>query len=109
MIFSGEKVLKRVLTMSISGTRGGPMRAKIFLLLIRRPRNTNQISKELSIDYKTADYHMRVLEKTGFVESSGKGYGDEFRLSPVLVSNMKILRDVLGDVGKTLNKKGGGD
>ena len=96
-----EKVLKRALGLSIAGTRGGVLRLKILMALKEKPRNTNEISKLFSIDYKTAQHHMRVLEKSGLVVSAGKRYDNSFMLSPLLGANKEILEEVAGNLGKS--------
>ena len=58
-----EKDLRRILWMYLGGTKGGPVRLRILLTLIKRPSNTNQLAKALGMDYTTIMYHMRVLEK----------------------------------------------
>lgn len=109
MIPVNEKVLRRLLMFALAGTRGGPMRMKILSLIIKKPCNVNEISKKFSIDYKTAEYHIRVLEKSSFVRSSSEKYDNKYELSALLKSNMKVLKDVLKDVGKELNNSKEGD
>ncbi len=96
-----EKVLKRALTLSIAGTRGGVVRLRILLMLKEKPLNTNEISKLLSVDYKTAQHHVRVLAKSGLVVSAGKRYDNAFMLSPFLRANKEILEEIATDVGKS--------
>ncbi|MHB8605282.1 MAG: ArsR/SmtB family transcription factor [Thermoplasmatota archaeon] len=70
--------LKRVLWHLLGGTRGGPLRIRILMLLRERPYNTNQIALMLGVDYKTAQHHMRVLVENHVVSSTGSGYGAVF-------------------------------
>lgn len=60
------------------------MRLRILEELAKRPRNTNEVSKILGIDYKTTEYHLRVLKENGLVIGAGEGYGSKFSLSPLL-------------------------
>ena len=78
----GMARLKRLLWHLLGGTRGGPMRIRILQLLRERPLNTNQVTRALGIDYKTAEHHMRVLRENRLVVPSGEGYGTLFLLSP---------------------------
>ncbi|MBI4173834.1 MAG: winged helix-turn-helix transcriptional regulator [Candidatus Aenigmarchaeota archaeon] len=87
--------------LAIAGTRGGPMRLRILTLLGARPVNTNQIAAALSIDYKTAEYHLRVLERSGLVASAGSKYADAFQLAPLLKQNRMAL-DRLIELGKPI-------
>jgi len=101
MIIPTSHVLKRTLTLSLAGTRGGPARLRMLLMLEKNPRNVNEIAKALSMDYKTVEYHMRVLEKSGFVMSPKKKYGNAYTLSTLLALNKNILREIAGDMGKS--------
>ena len=94
-----EKQLKRVLWLSLGGTKGGIMRLNVLLLLQKRPSNKNQIAKALGIDYTTAMYHIRVLEKQGFVQSEKKQYGTVYFLSAMLEEHGKLLSDMKEHIG----------
>lgn len=79
-----ERQLKKIFEFVVSGTRGGPMRLRIIEELSKRPSNTNEITKALKVDYKTTEYHLRVLKENGLVvESEGK-YGAKFSVNPFL-------------------------
>ena len=80
--------LKRVLWHLLGGTRGGPTRIRIIMLLRDRPYNTNQISTMLKIDYKTAEHHLRVLRENRVVSPTGDGYGAVFLLTPDMEASM---------------------
>ena len=94
-------ILKRTLTLSLAGTRGGPVRLRILLMLEKNPRNVNEIAKALAMDYKTVEYHMRVLEKSGFVTSAKKRYDNTYTLSTLLALNKNILKEIAGNMGKS--------
>jgi DNA-binding transcriptional ArsR family regulator len=78
-----ERQMRKMVEFSIGGTRGGPMRLCILESISKRPRNTNEIARELKIDYKTAEYHLRVLKESGIVVGMGKKYGSKFSVSPL--------------------------
>ncbi len=80
--------IRRILMLYTSGTRGGPQRLEILSILSKKPENTNVIAGKLGIDYKTAQHHMRVLEKAGFVSPAGKKYGNEYTLSPLVPKSL---------------------
>lgn len=102
MILANDRVLRRLLFMSLSGTRGGPMRAAILSMLSKKTCNTNEIAKNMDVDYKTAQHHIRVLSDMGFVSSSGKKYADGYELSAILKSNSKLLKEVFSGFGKRI-------
>lgn len=66
-----ESVLWYVLT----GTRGGPNRARILQTLDNQPGNANQLAEELDLDYKTVRHHLDVLSENGIITRSGDEYG----------------------------------
>lgn len=92
--------LKRAVMFSITATRGGPVRLQIILLLLENPRNINELSKRLNMDYKTVQHHMRVLEKSNLIMSSRKRYGNAYKLSTLLLSNKDII-ETLKELGKS--------
>jgi len=55
-----------------AGTRGRITRALIVKALADRPYNANQLSKLLSVDYKTVEYHLEILVKNGILQTSGE-------------------------------------
>jgi len=59
----------------LTGTRGGENRTRALRALDERPRNPNQLAKELDLDYTTVRHHLDVLEDHGIVTQSGEGYG----------------------------------
>lgn len=91
-MFAAERILKRTLALSLAGTRGGPVRLEILLLIEKKSRNINDLAKELALDYKTVQHHMRVLHKSGFVIPSGKKYGNSYRLAEIIRINRRLLR-----------------
>ena len=66
-----EAVLWHVLT----GTRGGENRIRILRALDDRPRNANQLAKDLDLDYKTVRHHLGVLTDNDVLKKSGNDYG----------------------------------
>jgi DNA-binding transcriptional ArsR family regulator len=80
--------LKRVLWHLLGGTRGGPLRIRILLLLRERPMNTNQVATALGIDYKTAQHHLRVLTENRLASPTGQGYGAVYLLTRDMEDSM---------------------
>jgi DNA-binding MarR family transcriptional regulator len=101
MLVPTRKVLKRVLLLSIAATRGGLMRFRILEMIGEKPRNTNEIANILGVDYKTAQHHVRVLEKSGLAVSSKDKYGNLYSLSTLLKENKDLLKEVSKDLGKS--------
>ncbi|MCX8205027.1 MAG: winged helix-turn-helix domain-containing protein [Candidatus Nezhaarchaeota archaeon] len=101
-----EHPLKYLLGWLISGTRGGPTRARIIMALRESPQNANQLAKVLRVDYKTVRHHLEILERNGLVTSMGKGYGATYFLSPALEENYEVFEEIVKKIWKKL-KEGG--
>ena len=86
-----------------SGSKGCVNRIKIILELKEKPLNTNQISRQLRLDYKVVERHLQVLEKYDLVIKAGDGYGTIYLLSPLVESNM-ILLDEVSSKSKNCNE-----
>lgn len=70
--------MEAVLWYVFTGTRGGPNRVRLLQAVDQRPRNANQLSEDLDLDYKTVRHHLDVLQDNNVVRSSGDGYGDVY-------------------------------
>ena len=102
MFIASERILKRTLELSVSGTRGGFSRLRILMLLRKSPRNVNEIARSLSMDYKTAQHHVRVLEKSFLIVSGRKKYGNAYELSEILKSSKGVLDAIWEKVDKLM-------
>jgi len=97
--------LKYLLGWLIAGTRGGPTRAKILMILKEAPQNANQLASRLKMDYRTIRHHLEVLERNNLVVSKGEGYGTTYFLSPVMEENYALFEEIVKKIGKS--RKGG--
>ena len=86
---------KRMMWFLFGGTRGGKNRMEIVTLLANSPLNTNQISRELRIDYKAVQYHLNVLEKNNMITREGKRYGALYFITPLLENCMAAFDEIL--------------
>src|SRR5438105_407299 len=97
----GEKYLKRLIWYLFAGTRGGPSRAEIIKAIQNRPSNANQLAQILSVDYKTIQHHVRVLEENGLIVPSDKGmYGAVLFLTPKMEEALPILDEIWSRIGR---------
>ncbi len=92
--------LKYLLGWLITGTRGGPTRAKIIATLNETPQNANQLANLLGMDYRTIRHHLEVLQKNRLITSAGEGYGMTYFLSPVLEENYALFEEILKRIWK---------
>jgi DNA-binding transcriptional ArsR family regulator len=92
--------LKYLLGWLITGTRGGPTRAKIIESLKETPLNANQLATLLKMDYKTMRHHLDVLEKNKIITSIGDRYGATYFLSQTMEENYALFEEIAGKIGK---------
>ncbi len=103
MAFRGS--FKHLLHWLIAGTRGGINRARIIKAIREEPRNANQLSGFLGLDYRTIRHHLEVLEKNRLVTSMGETYGTMYFLSNELEENYEVFEEIWNEIGKKLKRK----
>ena len=74
---------------------GGPTRVRLVRALREEPRNAQQLSIGLGLDYTTVRHHLRVLERNHLLEVRGDRYGQVYFLSPSLESRWSVLEEIL--------------
>ena len=93
--------VERALDWIIVGTMGGKNRARIIKELIKKPQNTNQLSKTLELDFKTVQHHLKVLEKNKLVTyKGGGGFAKIYFLSQMLEENIDSFNKIFNQIEK---------
>ena len=100
-----DRQTRKLLLYLFTGTRGGYTRLRIIMCLTERPLNTHQLSKELGLDYKAIQHHMKVLEKNNLVTKVGDKYGAIFHLSNFLEINIRALDEAIEKLERKMNSK----
>ena len=100
-----DKQTRNLLLYLFTGTRGGFTRLRIIMLLLEQPYNTHQMAKELDLDYKAVQHHMKVLEKNNMVSKIGEKYGAIFHLSNFLEMNISALDEAIDKLDRKMNHK----
>ncbi len=77
-----------------ASSRGAATRIKIVKTLQNRPYNTNQLSKELSMDYKAIKHHLDVLENNNIIEKFDANYGATYYLSALFEENQNVFDEI---------------
>jgi DNA-binding transcriptional ArsR family regulator len=95
-----EANIKRVLWYVLAGTKGGLTRIKIIELLRNRPYNTNQMSEELKMDYKTIQHHIKVLEDNRIITYEKKKYGTMYFTSQMFNQYSHIYEEIKKKIKK---------
>ena len=92
--------IKNVLYWLLANSLGGLNRGRIIKELFKKPQNANELSKNLSLEYKTVRYHLKVLEENGLITSVGGGYGKTYFPSENLEENKVIFSEIWDEIGK---------
>ena len=100
-----DKQTRKLLLYLFTSTRGGFTRLRIIMHLLDQPYNTHQLSKELDLDYKAIQHHMKVLEKNNMVSKIGEKYGAIFHLSTFLEINIGALDEAIEKLDRKMNYK----
>jgi predicted transcriptional regulator len=91
---ANDSDVKRLLWFVFSGSRGGLNRLKIISKIKENPSNINQLAKELNLDYKAIQHHIRVLEKNNLISKIGEKYGMTYFVSTFLEVNMETFEEI---------------
>ncbi len=86
--------IKMLLWSTFAGSKGCINRVKIVSQLKKMPLNTNQLSKQLGLDYKVIERHLEILEKHELVTKVGNRYGSTYFLSLLLEHNLNLFDEV---------------
>ena len=96
-----DPAAKRLFWFIFAGSRGGLTRLKIISSLKETSSNTNQLSKELELDYKAIQHHIRILEKNNLITKSGEKYGATYSISSFLETNMEAFSQIATKLDKS--------
>ena len=98
--------VERALYWLLAGTMGGENRVKILQELFRQPQNTNQLSKNLHLDFKTIQYHLKVMEKNGLVTyKGGDGFPKIYFPSQLIEDNIDQFKKIVNQMDSQQQKK----
>lgn len=90
----------------LEGSRGGPLRARILLILHDKPSNPHQIAQQLNINYRTATHHLQILEKHKLAQRIGRGYGAPYTLTDEALQHWQTILNSINKIlqGEVNNK-----
>ena len=92
---------KRLLWFIFAGSRGGLNRLRIIFSLKEQPLNINQLAKELGLDYKAIQHHIKILEKNNLITKIGEKYGVTYFISTFLEVNMETFEEIATKLDKS--------
>ena len=89
---------ERLLWWLFAGSTGARTRFQVLNAVREQPRNAQQLSQALSLDYTTIRHHLGVLEKNRLVLTEGDKYGKLYFLSEVMEANWGKLETITGKI-----------
>ena len=98
---TGDPYVKRLLWFVFAGSKGGINRIRLISVLRKTPLNTNQLAKELGLDYKAIQHHLTVLEKNNLVTRVGDKYGATLFISTFLEVNLETFDEIVTKLEKS--------
>jgi len=98
---ANDPYAKRLLWFVFAGSRGGLNRLRLVSVLKNTPLNANQLAKELGLDYKAIQHHVRVLEKNNIITKVGEKYNVTFFISNFLEANMESFDEIASKLEKS--------
>ncbi|SEO94094.1 Helix-turn-helix domain-containing protein [Halogranum amylolyticum] len=87
--------MEKALWYLLAGMRGGENRARIIRALIERPRNANQLSDVLGVEYNTVRYHLDLLVEHDVVEKGEESYGTMYFLTDRFEQHREQFEEIL--------------
>lgn len=97
---ANDPYAKRLLWFVFAGSRGGLNRLRLVSVLKNTPLNANQLAKELDLDYKAIQHHVKVLEKNNIVTKVGEKYNVTYFVSNFLEANMESFNEIAAKLEK---------
>jgi DNA-binding transcriptional ArsR family regulator len=90
--------MEKALWYLFAGTRGGGTRVRVVRELDDRPRNANELAKQLDLDYNTVTHHLDMLQEHDVVEAGGSDYGKMYFLTDRFESHRETFEDITAEV-----------
>jgi DNA-binding transcriptional ArsR family regulator len=92
---SNVDAYERLLWWLFAGSAGARTRAVILFGIRQEPRNAQQLSQALKLDYTTIRHHLRVLETNRLVITEGEKYGKIYFISEAMEAHWDKLEAIL--------------
>ena len=92
---------KRLMWFVFMGSKGGLNRIRFISHIRNKPLNTNQLAKEMNLDYKAIQHHVGVLEKNNLITRVGDKYGATFFISTFLEVNLEVFDEIVSKLEKS--------
>jgi predicted transcriptional regulator len=86
---------ERLLWWLFAGSAGASTRKLVLFSIKEEPRNAQQLSIALNLDYTTVRHHLKVLESNRLVLTAGDKYGRVYFVSDSMESHWDKLLEIL--------------
>jgi len=86
---------ERLLWWLFAGSAGAKTRAQVLQAIRQEPRNAQQLSQALGLDYTTVRHHLKVLQQNHIVITEGESYGRMYFLSDSMEAHWNNLQAIL--------------
>ena len=96
---------KRLFWFVFVATRGGMNRIRIISHLRNTPSNTHQLAKEIRLDYKAVQHHLKNLEQNNLVTKVGSNYGVTYFPSVLFEDGETLFDEIIAKLNKVSDKK----
>lgn len=80
------------------GETGGKTRMRILDAILIMPRNANQLSKQLKLDYKTITYHLNIICKHKYATKETFGKITFYYPSDKLIKKLDEYNEIKGRI-----------
>lgn len=86
---------ERLLWWLFAGSAGAKTRGLVLSAIREEPRNAQQLSEALHLDYTTVRHHLKVLEQNRIVITEGSSYGKLYFVSDSMEAHWQSLQSIL--------------
>ena len=90
---------ERLLWWLFAGSAGGKTRKLVLSAIRQQPRNAQQLSEALHLDYTTIRHHLKVLEQNHLIVTEGEAYGKLYFISDSMEAHWTTLEAILEKAG----------
>jgi len=91
---------ERLLWWLFAGSAGARTRGLVLTAIREEPRNAQQLSEALKLDYTTVRHHLKVLEQNRIVVTEGNSYGKLYFVSDSMEAHWQSLESIMARAGK---------
>ncbi|MDA4134056.1 MAG: winged helix-turn-helix domain-containing protein [Thaumarchaeota archaeon] len=86
---------ERLLWWLFAGSAGATTRKLVLFSIKEEPRNAQQLSIALNLDYTTVRHHLKVLESNRLVLTAGEKYGRVYFVSDSMEAHWGKLLEII--------------